>query len=317
LYNDFYAMRKVLRIGAPCKINLHLRVKGRRSDGYHDLESVFLALAFGDTLRIAVEEGIPGGMIRLDCASRPWIRLPGDFGSEKNLVHRAASLFRARTGFDRPLRIRLEKAVPLGGGLGGGSSDAASVLTALNELAGAALSGETLGAMAAELGSDVPFFLTGGAALVSGRGGEVRGIGAPGKVSVVLVNPGFSSGTAGAFRLLDAWRDGGGELPEGRPLEDLADALAGPPGRWPYGNDFLPAFLAAGSEEEKRAYKGILEDLRVLGADFSGLTGAGSTCFGVFTDADRAVRAVSSLSRGRNFVQLTFPLARSGNAVLE
>jgi 4-diphosphocytidyl-2-C-methyl-D-erythritol kinase len=311
-------MRKSLRIEAPCKINVHLRVKGRCSDGYHNLESLFVALGFGDTLHIALDGGKVGGGVLLDCVPRPWVRLPGDgFHTEKNIVHKAVSLFRVKTGFDRPLRIGLEKAVPLGGGLGGGSSDAASVLVALNRLAGTALSGEALGAMAAELGSDVPFFLTGGAAFVSGRGEGVRSIGMPGDFPVVLVNPGFPSGTADAFRLFDAWRDGGGEVPEDRSPGDLIEALAGPPSRWPYGNDFLPAFLAAGSEEEKRAYKGILADLQVLGADFSGLTGAGSTCFGVFTDKDGAFRAARSLSRKWNFVHITFPLARSGNAVLQ
>ncbi|MDR2028039.1 MAG: 4-(cytidine 5'-diphospho)-2-C-methyl-D-erythritol kinase [Treponema sp.] len=322
-------------VEAPCKINLHLRVKDRRSDGYHDLESLFLALAFGDTLRFELLEA-PGGEKRpgeglyLDCTVPPGGALsPEDLPPERNIVRRAVSLFRARTGFDRPLRVRLEKRIPLGAGLGGGSSDAASTLLALNELAETALSGNALEEMAGALGSDVPFFIravgTGGAAFVSGRGERIRSVPGPGDIAVALVNPGFPSGTADAFRLLDRRREdrarerveterpGEGGLSE----EGLIAVLQEEPSKWPYGNDFLPVFLEAGSERARRAYGDILGDLKALGADFAGLSGAGSTCFGVFIDRGVAKRAVNSLRKRWNFVLLTFPLARWGGAVLE
>jgi 4-diphosphocytidyl-2-C-methyl-D-erythritol kinase len=330
-------MRNVLGIEAPCKINLHLRVKERRSDGYHGLESLFLALAFGDSLRFELAEtpggeNRPGDCIRLEDAVPGGARIfPQDLPPERNIVLRAVSLFRARTGFDRALRIRLEKRIPLGAGLGGGSSDAASTLLALNELAGTALSGEALEEMAGALGSDVPFFIrgadTGGAAFVSGRGERIRPVPGPGDIAVALVNPGFPSGTAEAFRLLDRHREdapGSGEGPEaersgggGLSEEGLIAALRGAPSAWPYGNDFLPLFLEAGSETVRRAYRDILGDLKALGADFSGLSGAGSTCFGVFIDRGVAKRAVYSLNKRWNFVLLTFPLARLGSGVLE
>jgi 4-diphosphocytidyl-2-C-methyl-D-erythritol kinase len=182
--------------------------------------------------------------------------------------------------------------------------------------------------MAAALGSDVPFFLaagrengsreSGGAAWVSGRGERVRFIDAPRRLWVVLVNPGFSSATPGAFALLDRDREGGTDERAPDPGEEaLIAALGKPPASWPYGNDFLPVLVRRGGAEAGPAYEGILRDLAALGADFSGLSGTGATCFGVFTDREAAIRGVDFLKKRWNFVQLTFPLARSVSAVLE
>jgi 4-diphosphocytidyl-2-C-methyl-D-erythritol kinase len=307
-----------LILEAPCKVNLHLRVKERRVDGYHELESIFLALAFGDTLRLKALEK-PGPIV----LSREY-RIPGGAETpplppERDLIYRAAVLFREKTGFDKALRIRLKKRVPLGGGLGGGSSDAAAVLRGLDALAGTALSREALASMAGTLGSDVPFFLAPGAAWVSGRGEQVRPLKVPEKLRVVLVNPGFPSDTARAFRRLDrarggaaGWTGPGGKDPD---PEALMAALGESPGSWPYGNDFLPLFLKGGTRAE--AYRRIIGDLKALGADFTGLSGAGSTCFGIFTDGGAAERAVRILSEGWNFIELTFPLASSGSGVLK
>lgn len=301
-------MGKALHVEAPCKINLHLRVQGRRSDGYHCLESVFLALDFGDTLHFFPD--FAGDV----CAVR-WYGPAGEgsvfgagFKPEENIVLKAAALFRARTGFDRPVRMELDKRVPLGGGLGGGSSDAAAVLLAFNALAGTALAAGTLRDMAEELGSDVPFFLglnRGSAALVSGRGEHILPIGDPRPLWVVLVNPGFSSSTAAAFRLFD---ETGGPAFSGPSGEALAAALGEPPRNWPYSNDFLPVFLAAGTAKVREVYGGILQDLKALGAEFAGLSGTGATCFGIFTSRDRAIRAEISLKKSWVFVQLTVPL---------
>jgi 4-diphosphocytidyl-2-C-methyl-D-erythritol kinase len=306
---------------------VHLRVGNRRSDGYHDLESIFLRLALADTLRFREIRGRTG---EPDCDIRVrWpAPVPGGAGislgrPEENIVYKAVSLFRARTGYAKALRIRLYKRIPPGGGLGGGSSDGASALLALNALAGTALPEESLLDMAASLGSDVPFFLaagisapgSGGAAWVSGRGEGVRLLDAPRRLRVVLVNPGFSSGTPEAFALLDRVRKGK-EAGESPGPDALIAALGGPPGSWPYGNDFLPVFMEGGAAA-KAAYGGILRDFAALGSDFSGLSGSGATCFGVFTDKGAAERGVEFLKKKWNFVQLTFPLARSVNAVLK
>jgi 4-diphosphocytidyl-2-C-methyl-D-erythritol kinase len=318
-------MPSSLAIPAPCKINLHLRVGKRRADGYHDLESLFAAVEFGDALEFEILKS-PGICEILTDWQVPPARFPEGSPSprdfpvplEENIVYKAVSLFRARTGFDRGLRIHLEKRVPLGGGLGGGSSDAAAALRALNELAGAGLGREDLGELALNLGSDVPFFLGGGAALVSGRGEDIEALPVPSGLSVLLVNPGFPSPTVLSFRRLDRWREENGGFP-GPDLSRarLISALKeGPPEAWPYGNDFLPLFLA-GPGEEAGAYRRLISSLREAGADFTGLSGAGSTCFGIFKDRERAEKASETLRKGWDLVYLTFFLASSTVSVLK
>jgi 4-diphosphocytidyl-2-C-methyl-D-erythritol kinase len=173
--------------------------------------------------------------------------------------------------------------------------------------------------MAGTLGSDVPFFLTGGAAWVSGRGEHIRPLPVPPGLWVALVNPGFSSETAGAFRLLDASRTGSpGPFSEPEGAADFAPefymkALGENPRNWPFFNDFLLVL----NPEAGGVYSRILVRLKELGADFSGLSGAGSTCFGLFTDGKTAEKAVKTLAKERPFVELTFPLARTAHAVLK
>ncbi|MDR3122989.1 MAG: 4-(cytidine 5'-diphospho)-2-C-methyl-D-erythritol kinase [Treponema sp.] len=332
-----------VHLDAPCKINLHLRVKERRPDGFHELESIFLALALGDTLHIELGDAGQADefVAEQGLSEQPRGSIFGEISGADNTVLKAAALFRAKTGFDRPLRIRLEKRVPLGAGLGGGSSDGAATLLALNGLAKQAghsrlLDDAELGQAAAELGSDVPFFLgvlsagEGGAALVTGRGEHIRPIEGPADCTVLLANPGFPSNTGEAYRLLDARRNrrGLGTAPRAGPSEQsLVEALKGPPSRWPYENDFLEVFLA-GNDAPVAAYRTILERLRSQGADFCGLTGSGSTCFGIFAGGGAAEKAAETLrttalkhGRGRSaehgiFIVLTFPLAHLGKRVL-
>jgi 4-diphosphocytidyl-2-C-methyl-D-erythritol kinase len=312
-------MSDSLKIPAPCKINLHLRVGKRRADGYHDLESLFAAVDFGDTLEFEVLKSSGICEIFTDWQV-PAVPLP----PEKNIVHKAVSLFRARTGFDRGLRVHLKKRVPPGGGLGGGSSDAAAALTALNVLADTGLGREDLRDMALNLGSDVPFFLIGGAALVGGRGENIEPLPVPSGLSVLLVNPGFPSPTGLSFRRLDQWRTlcaqrmGNGGFPgQDLPRARLVSALAEDhPETWPYGNDFLPLFLA-GQGEEAEAYRRLISSLREAGADFTGLSGAGSTCFGIFKDRKIAEKALETLLKRWFLVYLTFFLASSTISVLK
>ena len=317
---------RVCIIDAPCKINLHLRIGEKRADGFHSLESLFVTLALGDTLRfectpekescvLDVQWQHPGKGISREI-------MPAEvIPREKNLVFRALSLFRERTGFNEPLNIRLDKRIPAGSGLGGGSSDAASTLLALNLLSGAALSMEKLREIALLLGSDVPFFLTGGAAFVSGRGERVESIGSPQGLWVVLVKPPFPSDTASAFRLLDQAREQGtGKEDKIIPKETLIRALEEDPGIWPFYNDFLSTFLGLNQAQgglNALSYRAILEKLQNLGASFVGLSGSGSCCFGIFTARERAERAEKELSGKENYVGLTFFLARKAKAVLE
>jgi 4-diphosphocytidyl-2-C-methyl-D-erythritol kinase len=319
-------------IKAPCKINLHLSVGERRADGYHDLQSIIQALDFGDSLFFEFPEGRGRCDILIDPLPGAGFELP----PEENIVFKAVSLFRRHTGFDRGLRIRLEKRIPPGGGLGGGSSDAAAALAALDLLAGTGLSLAELRALALSLGSDVPFFLadppsggfgggeggggaslagSGGAAWVSGRGERILPLESPPR-PVVLVNPGFPSPTGEAFRRLDLWRACRGPAAEEAPGRgELTGALAGDPAAWPYRNDFLPALC--GGPGESSVYRYILSSLRRGGAGFAGLSGAGSTCFGVFNDKGGAERAAKLLLNEGFLVYVTFFLARSPFRVLK
>ncbi|MDR0525278.1 MAG: 4-(cytidine 5'-diphospho)-2-C-methyl-D-erythritol kinase [Spirochaetaceae bacterium] len=297
--------RQSLEVPAPCKINVHLRIKNRRADGYHALESIFLALAFGDVLRFEeVEE--KGTQVTMD-----W-RIP-EGPIENNSVLAAAALFRERTGFGAGIRIQVEKRIPLGAGLGGGSSDAAATLKALNRLAGRPLKNQALQEMAEKLGSDVPFFLSGGAAWVSGRGEKVAPLPIPQGIEVLLVYPGFPSDTKKAFRLLDEVRSRSGDSRGEEEHNDLTE----PPAKWKYRNDFLPVLLSAGDSGAAEAYRALLGSLTEGGADFTGLSGSGSTCFGVFTDTTAARKTAQAVGGEKNFVQLTFPLAHFAKEVLE
>ncbi|MDR1446063.1 MAG: 4-(cytidine 5'-diphospho)-2-C-methyl-D-erythritol kinase [Treponema sp.] len=300
-----------VRIEAPAKINVHLEVRGRRPDGFHDLESVFLETAFGDSLLIT-EEG-PEHSCEI---SMHWEPPPQAGELKDNIIAGAVNCFRKRTFYRKGLRIAVEKRIPVGSGMGGSSSDAASTLVALNALSLSCLAETDLLEMAAELGSDVPFFIRGGAALVRGRGEILESLPLPSGLKVILVNPLLPSSSAEAFKLLDRKREGGMELPRGNgpsgPAE-WAALLEGPPGKWPFRNDFLPLFL---EEETPCRYAEILGDLKEGGAEFTGLSGSGSTCFGIYSDGAEAKRVSVFLMKRWSFVKLTFFLANNGLEVV-
>jgi 4-diphosphocytidyl-2-C-methyl-D-erythritol kinase len=300
-------------IGAPCKINLHLDIGEKRNDGFHSIESIFATLAFSDTLRLEF-----GGLDEEIRLFTNWETPAEGIPDEKNLVSRAISLFREQTGFKKGLSVRLDKRIPLGSGLGGGSSDAAAALLALNLLSGAALPMQSLTEMAAVLGSDVPFFLTGGAAFVSGRGETVEPVKSPDQLWVVLAEPPFKSDTALAYRLLDRLRREGIIEEKARiPRETLFRALEGDSEKWPFFNDFLPVFLCQEHSANAAIYRDILESLRGLGASFASLSGSGSSCFGVFSAKNTAEKAAERLRKEGNIAISTFFLAHRADPVLE
>ncbi|MCL2473043.1 MAG: 4-(cytidine 5'-diphospho)-2-C-methyl-D-erythritol kinase [Treponema sp.] len=354
----------VCTIEAPCKINLHLGIGEKRSDGFHTLESIFATLAFCDTLRFECteKEGDSTLLMNWEIPEEPIL-------PSKNLVMQAVSLFRGRTNYKKGLKIAVTKRIPAGAGLGGGSSDAASSLLALNLLAGTALPIEKLMEMAATLGSDVPFFLSGGAAYVGGRGESIEPVEIRRKLWVILCKPPFSVSTSFAFRALDQVRES--QAPEkslklnpfdGFPKETfpkqdvlkkdvskkrfsrkrLIQALADDPKTWPFYNDFLTIFSNLDIKEKIKepdlwsashsgVYQAILQALDEAGASFTGLSGSGSCCFGVFgskTDAEKAEKVLNGdkfrsflsslgLSEQENFVRLTFFLARKTDPVLQ
>ena len=186
---------------APAKINLSLRVLGRRADGFHDLESLMCPVSVFDTLDVTLRAA--GGLeFTCDDATLP--------AGDDNLVVRAARLFCDRAGIEPHARIALTKHIPHGAGLGGGSSDAAATLLALDRLFETRLSRETLAAMAAEIGSDVPFFIYQSAAMIRGRGERVEPVAFPHALPLLLIKPPFGVPTPWAY---SRWKDAC-EIPE-------------------------------------------------------------------------------------------------------
>ena len=206
-----------LKLKAYAKVNLTLEVLRRRDDGYHDVASIVQTVELFDTLTLETADTIV-----LEC-DEPQLQ------SEANLSRRAAELLRKKAGIGKGVRIRLEKGIPVSAGLGGGSSDAAATLTGLNQLWGLGLSVEELTPLAEGLGSDVPFFLHGGTAMVQGRGEQVRPLPPADLEWIVLLTPGIrvpnktasvygmlndAHLTSGALtRKLEARIRGGGDVP--------------------------------------------------------------------------------------------------------
>ncbi len=207
----------MIEVFAPAKINLTLRVLGKREDGFHEIETLIVPLGLAD--RITIEEA---GEWSFSCDDPT---VPGDEG---NLVVRAARLFFAGTGVNAAgARVRLTKAIPHGAGLGGGSSDAAATLRMLDQFYGTRLTTERLMGMAAELGSDVPVFIQGGAAWCRGRGEIVEAADFAARLPVLLLKAGFGVPTPWAYkhwkesRRLDGVRYEGQEFGWGRLENDL------------------------------------------------------------------------------------------------
>ena len=185
-----------MQLFAPAKINLRFRILRRREDGFHEIETLMAPISLGDELTIEPNEQADGIVFSCDDSSLP--------AGEDNLVLRAARRFFAEIKMEPRARISLRKKIPHGAGLGGGSSDAASTLLGLNELHGNPLSLARLTTLAAEIGSDVPFFIGRSAAICRGRGEIVEPVTALPKLSLLLLKPEFGVPTPWAYR---RWRD--------------------------------------------------------------------------------------------------------------
>lgn len=252
---------------APAKINLFLHVTGRRPDGYHELQTLFQLLDWGDELEI---EATDGPEIR---------RLGADYGVPENqdLVVRAATALQREAGTGQGADIRVVKRIPMGAGLGGGSSDAATVLVVLNRLWDCGLGPERLAGIGARLGADVPVFVRGHSALAEGIGERLQPV-RLGARHYVLVLPGLAISTAEVFSDPDLRRDSA-------PLE-LDEALGGG-GR----NDCEPVVLA-----RYPLLREMASNLRRWGRPR--LTGTGSALFLEMPSAqaaDRAARQMKTL----------------------
>jgi 4-diphosphocytidyl-2-C-methyl-D-erythritol kinase len=278
---------RTVRINAPAKVNLVLRVLDRRPDGYHNLWSVMQTVGLEDELYVGLSARAG---VRLQCDEAG---VPTD---GRNLVVRAAAAVLARAGLSegRPpgVEIHLIKRIPVSAGLGGGSSDAAATIIALNALLGLGWSRETMGGVGAPLGSDVPFFLFAPSALVRGRGEDVTAVSVTGTRWIVLVNPGFPIETRWAYEQLSAGRTGVPPLSEALRRIDGGGAVSWEQAVALMENDFEAALVPTHGVLGQ-----IKQQLLAAGAEAALLSGSGATVFGVFRDKPAAVRAQQALGR--------------------
>ncbi len=268
------------RVRALAKINLDLRVLYRRPDGYHEIRTIFQTISLGDVLDLEVSR-----------KKRTAVTLESSVDIPHNLAVRAARMCLDEMKVQAEVRMRLRKVVPMGAGLGGGSSDAAAVLLALPALVGRPLTLDRRMALARTLGSDVPFFLLGGTAVGLGRGTEVYPLPDAGGRAAVIVAPRIHVSTPAAYRALG--RPGvDDELTTIRAQNTIEEfqSLSWSPG-FPLGqNDFEEPVFA--EHASLRVWK---RRLLKSGAEFAMLSGSGSSLFGIFGTNAQANAAARSL----------------------
>ena len=283
---------------AYAKINLTLEVLARRADGFHELVSVMHTIELHDTLALWPA---PAGTFTLACDDAT---LAGD----ENLALRAARLL--AEAMDPPpasgVAIELQKAIPTQAGLGGGSSDAAHALAALRRLWDARLSNEALDLLAARLGSDVPFFGVGGAALVRGRGERVAGLPDTAPLWLVLLKPPVAVSTAAAFAALTP-----ADFADGSASEVVAQALLDVQ---PLPLDRLANSFEASVRRDYREVAHAWEAFHAAGAPVVRLSGSGPTLYAPFTELLAAAEVWRRLRAEGHQVWLTHTLSRGGVA---
>jgi 4-diphosphocytidyl-2-C-methyl-D-erythritol kinase len=276
-------MSRALRVPAFAKINLGLEVLGLREDGYHELRTLFQTVDLHD--EIVLRPARSGVTVR---CHHPLV--PSD---ARNLAHRAAAEIARYAGVTSGVEIVLEKRIPVGGGLGGGSSDAAAVLLGLDRLWRLGLGPAGLHPLARRLGADVPYFLVGGTALGLGRGDEVYPLARQVRAHVVLVDPERPVSTAAVFRRVDASltaRENGYTI-----FRFVSRDLEGERAFAALSNGLEEAALAEAPDlrDTVRRIRGILVE---SGCSHAAMSGSGSTYFALFDGALQAGRARRSLN---------------------
>lgn len=290
-------MSRALVLRPAAKINLTLRVGPPRADGFHEVRTLMQSIAIFDTVTIS---GRPGPF-------RLMTRAPGVPDDQSNLMWRAAAaLWQAmgRSGEPRDAHVKLEKQIPVAAGLGGGSADAAAALVGLNQVWDARCPRRQLVAIAASLGSDVPFFLQGGTALGTGRGDELYPVDDIQRFGIVLIKPSFGVSTADAYRWLD--EDRASPVRHDEPVE-------GKPAEIELGWATRPVILVNDLQEPvARRHPQITEMVAAClseGALGAAMTGSGSAVFGLFPESV-ARRAAGRLKRADWLVTLTRTIDR-------
>lgn len=273
-------MTRRARVPALAKINLDLRVLGKRPDGYHELRTIFQTISLADSIELAFTP-----------SRKPAIALDDPAAIPDNLVVRAAGLLFNALRIRGRLDIRLDKRIPMGAGLGGGSSDAAAVLLALPVLAGKPAKIEALLELATQLGSDVAFFLLGGTAAGIGRGGELFPLPDTPRRAGVLVTPGLHVSTVEAYRALSPRLTS--ELQQNKifSFQSLT---------WGGGVSAANDFEAVVFEQHPRL-AALKKRLIRTGAEVAMMTGSGSALFGLYPSRDDQHRALHLLGDAQAF----------------
>ncbi len=270
-------------IAAPAKINLYLDVVGKRPDGYHELITLMCCVGVYDTVRLRFDT--PG--IRLACDH------PGVPDDDTNTAHRAAARFFHAAGISPGVDIRIDKKIPIGAGLGGGSSDAAAVLTGLNRRFGNPLSYDVLKEIAKGIGADVPFFINGKPAVATGIGDVLTPFDRLKSYPVILIYPGLAVSTAEVYKKLNLGLTKNDKMNtknifkldwEGDAPKQLFNAL-----------ESVAFRLSPQSEDAK---------IKLLSNNAAGalMSGSGSTVYGIFSDEKKADRAYRNLMSNRQWL---------------
>ena len=264
-------------IKSPAKLNLHLRVFPKRSDGYHDIESLFQAVSLFD--EVIVTKSVNDRKCMVNVTS---IELPLE-----NTLTVAYREFCSYTGITSGVDVRLIKQIFSGAGLGGGSSNGAAMITALDSLFDTKLTKDEKVAIGAKVGSDVPFFVYGGAAIVTGRGEFVRSVDMRNDLFFVVIMPDLHSSTKEAFALFDDYDDSSSRYLN---LPEVEQAYYEPVDEWTFSNSFTNPLV-----KKFPVIACALQDLTVNGADFAQMSGSGAAVYGVFKSEVIAEEAYTRL----------------------
>ena len=278
-------MTRQARLRALAKINLDLRVLGPRPDGYHELRTVFQTISLADTIDVSFTP-----------ARRTAISIQGSDSIPDNLIVKAAKLALQAMRMAATIEFQLQKRIPMGAGLGGGSSDAAAVLLALPALAGRRIAMPKLIELAAELGSDVPFFLLGGTAVALGRGTELYPLPDGPARNGLLIAPNLHVSTAEAYRALAPRLTTESQQNKIVSFQSRAWGEIACGTRTAGANDFETVVF-----EQFPQIASLKQKLVKLGADPAMMSGSGSSLFGLFRDRRQIERAAKALDGERVF----------------
>lgn len=287
-----------MEIVAPAKLNLGLRIVGRRDDGYHEIESLFVPLDLHDEVRVSWTDAPDREEARVDlrleapggAAGLP--RTSGVPSDASNLAARAATCFLEATQLAVRVELRLIKRIPPAAGLGGGSSDAAAVLRALDRMFPDRLPSGEMWRVALGLGADVPYFLDPRNAWITGIGDRIEAVAGVPAFSVLLVNPGSGLSTADVYAAWDARSpaltpvEAGSTMPALARLKDDSRTLSGRLA------NLLANDLECVASELCPEVLGLRARLLELGSEAVGMSGSGATVFGVFSDEESARSAL-------------------------